>query len=91
MGDLDYFKPKEKIESKKVAPNMDTTRLINAQINATNNLKKVAADVIKNPQLDILIKLLSSHLIDKNGKNKRLVINRDKKGLINTIDILEIK
>lgn len=91
MGDLDYFKPKKKDEPIKVTPDVDTTRLINAQISATNDLKNVASEAINNPQLDKLVKLLSAQLLEKKGGNKRLIINRDKNKLISSIDVVGIQ
>lgn len=71
---------------------IQVSRLINSQINATNEMKDTLAKAMKNPQLEVLVDVLTQNLQNKeNGTgNKRLLVNRDKKGLIASIDVISI-
>lgn len=77
--------PVIKIEGNKIQEG-----LAKAQIEATMALTAIAAQAIDNPQLTQLITMLSQPRQEAASSNKRMIVNRDNNGLIQSIDIKEI-
>jgi len=73
-----------------VVPDQRDDRLVKTQMEATLALTEVAANAMNNPQLTQLLSLLSQQNQTEPNRSKRLVINRDQNGLIESIDIEEV-
>lgn len=83
---------KAPVSTSKPSSNVDTT-LVKEQIKATLAAATATEKAVNNPKLDKIIELLVQQVnnvppIQQTNPNKKLIINRDSTGLIESIDII---
>ncbi len=87
-GKIKWDEPeKDKQKAEMLESNLNVAKtqkeLVHIQKETNQLLTHIVSKAIQNPQIEQLIKLLSQ----KKDKAKRLIINRDNRGLISSIDI----
>ena len=87
-------KPVKKVKqapaAPKVIPKVDTKvqeKMMDVQIAATKALTDAASAAMDSSRMEEILRLLAQPATQQPEVNKRLVINRDRNGLIETIDI----